>query len=144
MPDLRIRHLGEAIQTQNAGRESWEEAKSLVASFEAAGARDAPPAVLGPPVIEPSAPADVPATKTKGITIADAVDSFIANRQNRGIEQPTLAKIQNVREAVQGVLRMTWLRHAGAVDGHGQGPLFMLPGTTVNAPRRRSWTVLRD
>lgn len=80
--------LGGKFNRKQTGKSDWDEAKELVASWEAAQSRDGlarteKPATPNPPTAEP-----------QGVTIADAVESFIASRQNRGIQTSTLAKYQ--------------------------------------------------
>ena len=83
--------LGEAFKRKNTERPSWEDAKAVVRVWEVADAWDAPipPAKPVPLVPEPDASVT---GDTPGITIADATENFLSNRQNRGIEIPTLRK----------------------------------------------------
>jgi site-specific recombinase XerD len=78
--------LGGKFHRRDTGRSDWGEAKAVVAVWEAAHSWN------GPAPAEP-APAE-PAPGTHGVTIAEATESFIANRLSRGIEPSTLAKYQ--------------------------------------------------
>ena len=80
--------LGGKFNRKQTGRSDWDEAKALVASWEAAQswdglARTEKPANPNPPTAEP-----------QGVTITDAIESFVASRQNRGIQTSTIAKYQ--------------------------------------------------
>ena len=72
--------LGGKFSRKQTGKSDWAEAKAVVAVWEAAQSWAAEPA-----------PAE-PAPDMHGVTIAEAMESFIANRLSRGIEPSTLAK----------------------------------------------------
>src|ERR1019366_4478615 len=73
--------LGGKFSRKQTGKTDWAEAKAVVASWEAAQSWDG---------LAPAEPAPAPAPDTHGVTIAEATESFIANRLSRGIEPSTL------------------------------------------------------
>ena len=74
--------LGGKFSRKQTGKSDWDEARAVVAVWETARSWD------GPVPAEP-ATARQPAP---GVTIAEATESYIANRVSRGIEPATLAK----------------------------------------------------
>lgn len=84
--------LGRKFNRRCTGKTDWDEAKAVAAVWEAAGTWDTAAAAIAAPNPQPD-PLAAP-NATPGITILEATESFIANRQNRGIEPPTLAKYQ--------------------------------------------------
>jgi integrase len=81
--------LNGRFKRKNTERTSWD-AKAIVSLWEAAGTWDlSPPAK---PLEAPPQPEENLAARAAGISIAEATESFLANRQNRGIETSTLVK----------------------------------------------------
>lgn len=82
--------LNGRFKRKNTERTSWDDAKAIVSLWEAAGTWDlSPPAK---PLEAPPQPEENLAARAAGISIAEATESFLANRQNRGIETSTLVK----------------------------------------------------
>jgi hypothetical protein len=77
--------LGSKFNRKQTGKSDWDEAKALVAAWEAADAWDGKPAA--PPTPEPPEEA-----QPKRITIADAVRVFLTHREGAKIAPPTLRK----------------------------------------------------
>lgn len=84
--------LGGRFKRRNTERTDWEAAKAVMNVWETAGTWDAPSAEVPVPPVTVEPEASAPATETPSVTVADATESFIANRQNRGIELATLRK----------------------------------------------------
>jgi len=72
LPYSRLGHARREIHSQADGKSDWEEAKALVATWEAANSWDGK---VPPPMAEPT-PLAFPAR----ITIADATKVFLSNR----------------------------------------------------------------
>ena len=75
--------LGGKFKRKYTGKSQWDEAKAAVQVWEQARSWDAPVQEVVAPVL---------AEDKQGITINDATSSFLASRENRGIEASTLAK----------------------------------------------------
>jgi integrase len=75
--------LGGKFNRKQTGKSDWDEAKALAAALEQAGAWDGK---TEPP------PSPVPTTVSARITIADAVQVFLSNREGAKIAPATLRK----------------------------------------------------
>jgi integrase len=85
--------LGGKFNRKQTGKSNWDEAKTLAAVWEQTQSWDGKIQVKDPPV--PSTMA------TPEVTIADAMESFIASRSNRGIEASTLAKYRTLSKQLR-------------------------------------------
>ena len=96
--------LGGHFKRKNTEHTSWDEAKAVAGTWEAADTWDTAAAPIAAPKPQPD-PLAAPNTPA-GITIQEATESFVANRQNRGIEPPTLSKyntfVKQLREYCDG------------------------------------------
>ena len=84
--------LGRAFRRKNTERSSWADAREVVSVWEAAGAWDATVPAIPAPIRAQESEAGAPPDANAGISIAEATESFIANRLGRGVEPSTLAK----------------------------------------------------
>jgi site-specific recombinase XerD len=81
--------LGRKFKRRNTECRSWDEAKAVITPWEETQSWDA--RNPGPIALIPEPRREFEA-EPNGVTIAEATESFLANRQNRGIAQPTQRK----------------------------------------------------
>jgi integrase len=104
--------LGGKFSRKQTGKSDWDEARAVVAVWEAARSWD------GPAPAEP-ATAPQPAPDTHGVTIAEATESYIANRLSGGIEPATLAKYRTFVKQLRAYCDSRgylWLRQLTVLD----------------------------
>ena len=83
--------LGGTFRRKNTERTDWDEAKTVVAAWEQAGAWE-------PPVAPPQAALPVPAETAdpERFTIERATKAYLDNREGRGIQPPTFRKYRTM------------------------------------------------
>ncbi len=114
--------LGTGFRRKNTEQTTWDEAKALALAWESADSWDGAAKVEKPaPQAQAPAPAPEPGVNTnaRGVTVAEATESFIANRLNRGIESPTLAKYQTFIKQLRAYCNSrgyVWLSQLGVLD----------------------------
>jgi integrase len=86
--------LGRKFRRKNTGRSSWADAREVGSVWEATGAWDASVPSIPAPTRAQAPEAGAPPDANPGISIAEATESYIANRLSRGIQPGTLAKYQ--------------------------------------------------
>ena len=94
--------LNGQFKRRNTERPSWDQAKAIVSGWEAAGTWSTSIPAIPPHPEAPDPTASGLAGATRGMTIVDATESFLANRQNRGIQMSTLVKYLTFVKQLRG------------------------------------------
>ena len=81
--------LSGKFKRKQTGRTTWEEAKAVAVTWEEAGSWDSPSSSPPPQPVPESA---APAAEALVITILDATQNFLDNRESRGVSVPTISK----------------------------------------------------
>ena len=109
--------LGRQFKRKNTECRLWDQARAVIAPWEAAGRWGAP--IQSVPTPEPEQHPHAARVEPQGITIVDAAESFVASRQNRGIEPPTLAKYKTFVKQLRGYCNergYVWLQQLTVTD----------------------------